>query len=434
MTYSVAPVVIPAVPPKPPQVTLVSSSVLPGDAGFDPPSVGLPDTLSDLPPELRDELRKSDSPLWVRGFTYAPENRGSAWLRDRCDGTTYDFESLPAPVAGSVSPAATSGGTLSAGTKTYEITFVNANGETTPSGAITQVVTANQEVTLTISDVPNGVTVNVYGRVSGSLGLLGNVGPVTSEGGTLTFTDTGSGSPGASPPSSNTTGGPGSYTNPAIITVVPFAIETMDQCSTFGFEERDFKGRALRWLDSATPHAIEAEFWTGTLAQAKGLPNPYLTMGSSAPNGFTNLTPSGTPPSVARGMQILQDYLAQTGFGGQGMIHTQAQTAPDLLAARRVGKLLLDIFDNIVVPGVGYTGSQPAGTSAPAAGTAWMYATDMVMVRIQPEGRVIPDTFEEAVDRGQGGEPNTVTFRAFRFAAAYADFQAYAGCQVTLPT
>jgi hypothetical protein len=255
------------------------------------------------------------------------------------------------------------------------------------------------------------------------------------EGATPTYTDTGAATVGAAPPSTNTTGGAGTYTNLASPLIIPYLIEVEDTCSSFGFLERDFKGRALRWLENATPQAIEKEFWTGALAQTQGYTNPYLTNTATV----TNLTPgattqiNGTPCSVARGLQILQDALATTGFGGQGMIHVQPQTAPSLLGSRRDGSLLLDIFDNIVVPGSGYQGTGP-GNIAPSAGCAWIYATDLVMVREQKQGTVFPDTFAEALDRGQAGQPNLITFRAEKFAAAYFDVAVHYGVQVTLAT
>ena len=151
------------------------------------------------------------------------------------------------------------------------------------------------------------LTYKVYGRVGGSIGLLATVGPFDADQ-PATYTDPGTPAPGAAPPVSNTTGGVGSYTNLPIVQYQPFLVVVEDWCSTFGFEERDFKGRALRLLENATPQAIEREFWAGALAQAKSYPNNYLINGS-APN-FIDLTPGGGPPSVARGQQILQDYLA----------------------------------------------------------------------------------------------------------------------------
>ncbi len=430
-TAYAAATVVPAIPPRPPQVSLLGSAILPDDTADPTSSAPTSEQLAALPSDLRAELAAREGEMWVRGFTYAPENHGAATIRDRCDYSTPNLAELPTPTG--LALAHVAGGTVPNETVSYQVTALNANGETTPCTVVTLATGAIGSVVLTWNKVEDYVETsytpqyNVYGRVGGSIGLLATVGPFD-DFEVATWTDTGAATPGAAPPGSNTTGGPGPYSNPAINLLVPFLIEVADSCSTFGWSERDFKGRALRWLDNATPEAIEREFWGGALAQAKSYPNNYLTN----PDSVINLTPVSTP-SVNRGLQILQDALQQTGFGGQGMIHVQAQTAPNLLGARRVGKLLLDIFDNIVVPGVGYDGSAPGGAQ-PSAGTAWMYATDLVMVRSQNEGTVFPDTMSEATTHGQGGDYNTVTFRAERFASAFWDNQAHYGCLVTLET
>jgi hypothetical protein len=430
-------VVVPAIPPRPPQLSLLTSAVIP-DNTSDPSAAALDDAqLALLPSDLRDELRARAAgldgrPMWTRGFTYAPENHYPAALRDGCDFTTPDTPALPAPQALALQQG--TGGTLANGAYAYQVTAVNANGETTALAATTITVSAGGgSASVILTWQPDGdsagVTYKVYGRVAGSIGLLATVGPFDDDQ-TPTYTDTGSPAPGAAPPGSNTTGGPGTYTNLPINVIVPYLVVAEDYCSSFGFEERDFKGRALRLLENASPQAIEKEFWTGTLAQAKSYPNRYL-----ADSNCVDLTP-GTVPSIARGQQILQDYLASTGFGGQGMIHVQPQTAPNLLNARRVGPLLLDIFDNIIVPGVGYPGTGPVGNTnfTPPAGQAWMFCSDLAMVRAEEEGTVFPDTFAEALDWGQGGFPNSIRFRAEKFAAAYFDGAVQAACRVTLAT
>ena len=423
--------VVPAIPPTPPQVTLLGSAILPDDTAEPTSAAPLPEQLSELPSDLRAELSAREGEMWVRGFQYAPENHGQASVFDRCDFTSPALPILPAP-SGVVATPVTGTGTLTAATYHYQVTAVNGNGETTAVASVAAVLSLTGEVVVTWTKVEDfmeeayGVQYRIYGR-SGTLGLLATVGPFT-DAQAATWTDDGSATPGVAVPISNTTGGASSYGNPTIVQNIPFLVVTEDSCSAFGWSERDFKGRALRWLENATPQALEREFWRGDLAQLKGYPNNWLTN----VNSVVDLTP-GTVPSVTRGTQILQDALQQAGFGGQGMIHTQAQTAPNLLGARRVGKLLLDVFDNIVVPGVGYDGSAPGGAQ-PAAGTAWMYATDLVAVRTQKEGTVFPDTFAEAFDWGQNGYPNTITFRAERFAAAYWDGQAHFGCLVNLAT
>lgn len=426
---NLTPVVVAAIPPKGPPLSLIASSVRP-DNGSDPsnPVFELSDEqLAILPDDLRAELEAREGDSWTRGITYAPENHWAAELRSGYDSTTVDYPALPAPQGVVATPG--TGGTLAAATYTYEVTAVDANGETTPSSTVTATTTGSTgSVSLTWHQTAIGCTYNVYGRVSGSLGLIATVGPFDHDN-PPAYTDTGIPAPGVAAPSSNTTGGPGSYTNLPIVTCIPVLIEVEDSCSTWGFQERDFKGRAQRLLQNATPQALEREFWTGTIAQAAGFPNNYLANSAS----YTDLTPGSGPPSVARGQQILQDALASTGFGGQGMIHCQPQTAPNLLNARRVGNLLLDIFDNIIVAGTGYNGVA-AGVGTPASGTAVMFATDLVMTRVEAEGTVIPDSFSEALDRGQGGQPNKVTFRAMKFGMAYFDAAVHVACRVTLET
>lgn len=418
------PVVVPAIPPKPPQLTLINSSVRPSNSS-DPASFELDgEQLALLPSDLAAELSARRGDAWVRGITYAPENHWPAELRDGCDNSSIDLPALSAP-AGLALSQTTGGGTVSAGAHAYQVTALNANGESTALAAVTITTTVVGTVTLTWNKDNELTQYNVYGRVAGSVGLLATVGPFDDDQ-PASYTDTGTPAPGALPPSSNTTAGQGTYTNLAVVTYIPPIFMVQDECSTFGFESRDFKGRALRLLENAVPQALEREFWTGQLAQAKGLPNNWLTN----PATVTDLTPA-TVPSVARGMQILQDALQQTGFGGQGMIHVQAQTAPNLLGSRRVGNLLLDIFDNIIVPGVGYPGTAPGG-SIPAAGTAYMYATDLVMTRQEAEGTIFTDSFAEMTDWSQGGRPNTITTRAQKFAAAYFDGAVQVGVKVNL--
>jgi hypothetical protein len=431
MTGSFMAVPVPAIPPQPPQLTLLDSAIVPKDVGDGAVFQVADSQLAMLPSELRAELEarrlSGGQELWVRGFTYAPENHYPAEIRDRCDFTGVDLPALPAPLGLALTPS-TTGGTLAAGTYQYQVTAVNANGETTALAAVTTTTTGTTgSVALTWDKVNETASYRIYGRVAGSMGLIGTAGPFD-DNQAATYTDPGTPAPGAAVPGSNTTGGIGTYTNLPINTVVPYLIVAEDWCSAFGFEERDFKGRASRLLENAKHQAIEREFWTGALAQAKGYPNRYL-----ADANAQDLTPGAGPPSVARGMQILQDALQQNGFGGQGMIHVQAQTAPNLLGARRVGKLLLDIFDNIVVPGVGYPGTGPAG-AIPAVGTAWMFATDLVMAREESEPTVFPDSFAEAMDWGQAGSPNTIRFRAMKHAAAYFDGAAQYAVRVTLAT
>lgn len=386
---------------------------------------------------------------WTGGFQYAPENQYPGVLADPC-GQTIDLPALAAPTS-LVAVEHITGGTLTNAASPYDyvVTAKNANGETLGSTPATATIASGTagSVSLTwaaVAGPPGTITYQVYGRKSGLLGVIH-----TTTG--LSYTDTGAASVGPdAPPDANTTGGPGNYGNLPLVGYVPFLIQAEDECSTFGWETRDYVGRALRLLDNATPNAIEREFWSGGFAQNPLTgpfdgTNAFLTQSGTPSDGGTgvnavDLTPGSgaTPCSITRGIQILEDYLANSGFGGQGMLHVAPETSPNLLGARRVGALLLTVMDNIVVPGSGYPTSGATGpigndNADPGDGNAWIFCSDLVSIRLD-DPMVWPSTMAEAVDRGNFGSPNTVRIRAQRFAAATFDVARLAACRVVLGT
>jgi hypothetical protein len=422
-------VVVPAIPPRPPQVTLIGSSIRPGDSAD--PSAPIfelgDDALGLLPDDLRSELEARKGEAWVRGLTYAPENHRAPILRDPCDFTSVDTPALEAPRGLTLTEEAGKG-SIAAVEVEYQVTAVNANGETTALAAVKETLKAEGGVLLQWDRTAENVQYKVYGRLAGVLKLIATVGPFDLDE-PVQWLDEGTIAPGASaPPVSNTTGGPGSYGNLPIVVFVPYLVVVDDDCSTFGFEERDFKGRALRLLDNATPWGVEHELWTGALAAAKGWPNNSLMNEERV----EDVTPP-TVPSVERGLAILQDALASCGFGGQGMIHIPSQAPLSMLKVRRVGQMVYDVMDNLVIPGAGYPGTGPGG-AMPKAGCAFLAATDLVMTRTESEGTIFPDSFAEAMDWGQGGEPNTIRFQAQRYAAAYFDGACQFAVEVQLPS
>ena len=208
----------------------------------------------------------------------------------------------------------------------------------------------------------------------------------------------------------------------------PVAAFTTFSLSALSWQAEDFHERVEVQMKAAMPAAIEAEFWSGTIAQAEGYPNNYL----ANEDNVTDLTPGSGAVSVLAGLGMLQTALRK-GMGGQGMIHVTPEAVPNLLNTRRAGKYLLDMFDNIIIPGVGYPGTGPGG-STPDAGTTYMYASDMVMCRIAKDIKIFPGSFAEALDRGQNGDPNLITFRAFQIFAAYFDGYRQFCVQVELPS
>lgn len=226
---------------------------------------------------------------------------------------------------------------------------------------------------------------------------------------------------------------------PPAVTVQPWLIEVQETFSALRWQALDFEARIRRHLNNAISEAIEREFWSGTVAQAHGWANNYLT-NSSAPN-FEDVTPGAGPVSLTAGIALLQQSLGDTSagdgtFGGQGMIHLVPEVTPNLLITRRIGKVMYDQLDNIVVPGVGYAGTGPGGDD-PDAGTTWLYATDLVATRIANDIKVFPDNIAEALDRGGAGSPgnpNTIALRAQLVACAYFDGTRQFAVNVTIPS
>lgn len=216
------------------------------------------------------------------------------------------------------------------------------------------------------------------------------------------------------------------FANPlstAKVIVRPWVLSADESLTAYQAQDYDLVKRAMDGLENGTPEGIEREFWGGDVATAKGWENFFLSM-----TGSIDVTPTpGTAVSASTGFSLLQAALAHAAnansdisFGGQGMIHMEADVVPNLLQVRRVGKLILDLpGDNIVVPGVGYTGTGP-GNEAPASGKSWMYATDLVMTRMGKKV-LVPESVSEALDRGQNNLPNTITYVAQRPVCAYTD-------------
>ena len=384
---------------------------------------------------------------WVGGFAWAPENQYPGWLADPC-GTIVDLPylsqtTLAAPATPTATPSITGGSLTNAhGAYGYVVVAIGPNGgQGTPTARFTGTIASgiNGSNALAWTAVTGAAGYNVYRGTTTTYELIAAVTGTS-------FTDTGAAGPTIQLQSGNL----------PQIGYIPFMIIVEDTASAFGWEARDFTGRALRLLDNATPNAIEREFWTGTFATntvtgpiyqsdsgCAGL-NAFLQQSGTASNGGSgtlaqDLTPTpGTGVSVTRGIQILEDYLANTGFGGQGMLHVAPETSPNLLGARRVGAILLSVMDNIIVPGSGYptTGvTGPAGNTyaTPPAGTQWIYATDLVSIRLD-DPAVYPLNMAEALDRGSNGEPNTIRIRAQRAAAATFDVNRLAAVLVTLST
>jgi hypothetical protein len=219
---------------------------------------------------------------------------------------------------------------------------------------------------------------------------------------------------------------------PAIVEYVPHAVIASARCSTLGLSGEDpevYGARALTILEAVTPKQLEAELWRGDRAQADSLPNNYLANAAS----LENLSPGGSDVSPgAYALAALQEYLADCHDGGRGMIHAPRSVVTIwqvLGVVRREpgSNVLLDLYDNIVVPGVGYDGSDPDGNVDASGETAWAYATSMVEVKLG-RAELLPGVGQiaAAIDRST----NDAEWRAERPVAATWDGCCHAGIRV----
>ncbi len=208
----------------------------------------------------------------------------------------------------------------------------------------------------------------------------------------------------------------------------PYVIWTEDRCSTIGTDLGEIEARARRQLENQTSHLIEAILATNTVDGVDyGVIHPNV--GFEA--GIGNVT---TPnawdayPIVTAFKDMIEALGAALG-GVRGMIHVPARMIPFLafygMAVQSGTRLVTTLGDHIVVPGTGYTGSDP-DRNLPGEFHAWIYGTTMIEVLLAPI-----DVFTDragAVNRST----NLVEYRAERMALAHWDRQAHIGIPVCL--
>lgn len=161
----------------------------------------------------------------------------------------------------------------------------------------------------------------------------------------------------------------------------PITVFARFDCSPVGIG--DAASAAADALARVESTQLETAFWTGT---AGGQPVVFPHLAANAPvldaQGFTLQTAASiviTGADVAESLGALEQELSEC-YSGQGVIHIPPSALPTFaawdLAIERDGGLWTPRGNRIVVGG-GYPGTSPEGV-APAAGTAWIYATGVV--------------------------------------------------------
>lgn len=190
-----------------------------------------------------------------------------------------------------------------------------------------------------------------------------------------------------------------------------FTVFAEFDCSPVGQDDLD--ARAADALAKMEAYQVTRAFWTGQAGYTGSPPGtvqttvyPHLAedtvlddaQGIRLQTAASPLVTGGEDPAVALGQ--VEAELASC-YGGQGVIHIPYLALPTftsrmLMMPESPNGPIRTLAGNLVVPGVGYTGSSPAG-AAPAAGTAWIYATGAVFgFRSDVFAQRFPDTFDRS--------------------------------------
>lgn len=169
-----------------------------------------------------------------------------------------------------------------------------------------------------------------------------------------------------------------------------FTVYLAVQCTTRGLDIAALRQKAQAAFQVYEHAVVEDQFWNGTIVST----NPHLTDANAV-----DLAAGGV--DVVTGFALLEAELAAN--QQSGMIHLSPYLATYALAAQLVerdGGVLRTKLGTVVVPGMGYDGSEPEAASAPSAGTEYAYATNGVRVMRSPAPVTIPAGDAEALDRG----------------------------------
>lgn len=433
--YTIVPV--PAPVPDPPVLSLVSCAVIP------PASEGEDDTTYeniDVPAgmdldDLKAELVLNRGEPWLGGFGYLPRNSSAAINRALNDNTTEDDADVP-PNLPSVEFVP-----FAVGTK-FTLTALDYLAEDFDERVNDQLDAAVPQAvelefwTGTIAqawDLPNNYlagpnTVDVTPDPAVGATVTAPEAPtlpltiITGTNDTFIFTSDND------PNSPDTFAIPaGDYTTIAeLAAAVSKAVSTADESLFSKYVTVTAPATELVLTEKTRGDVGNSD----TISEGNG---GAAAVGFNVTSDFAGGT-AGTAVSVLEGLGKLQTasknlVTGEPSLGAPGMIHCMPEAVPNLLNSRLTGKYLLDMFGNIIVPGIGYPGTGP-NVDPPAAGTSWMYFTDIVAVRVQKTGRTFPGSFAEATRRVD----NTITFRGFKIAGATFDGARQYAVLVNLPS
>lgn len=215
--------------------------------------------------------------------------------------------------------------------------------------------------------------------------------------------------------------------------IQPFMLTLRDTCSTWGWTEADYEGRALRGLAVKRHWGVEREFESGALIATN------MPLADTYTDPATAILASGDAVSPSDALALLDESIGNSvAVIGRGYIF-----ATPFVAAKWAGAGMLEYktFDvngrseilspagNRVVIGGGFEGRGVDGNVPAAHASQWAYATDPLVV-VAGDAQVTPGTLSEATDK----PTNTVLYRAQQWFAVVWPALHHSAVQVATAT
>lgn len=159
----------------------------------------------------------------------------------------------------------------------------------------------------------------------------------------------------------------------APVSGAPFAVYTSYTCGSLGFSFDEAETRVRTRMSLREQRAVEKRIWSGSTGA-----------GGTITGLFRDATSLGSFDCIAKGVQVLEQALADNGVVG-GLIHARAGMGARLLAGGLLAtagpntRVAKTIIGTQYVFGQGYDGTGPTG-QAPSAAGEWMYASGRVLI------------------------------------------------------
>lgn len=220
-------------------------------------------------------------------------------------------------------------------------------------------------------------------------------------------------------------------------TAQPFAVVLRDRCSTWGYLEADYIGRATRGLEVKRHWAVDREFEQGVMVPTNRiLADTYTDPATRQLAAGANVSPSdalalldedigNSPAGIGRGVILATPFVAAK-WKGAGML--EYEKIDDDAGVGRRATILSPAGNHVVICG-GMEGVGPDGILPASHASQWAYAVDPFVI-MSGDGEVLPGSLVEATDKPN----NVVVYRAYQWFAIVWQALHHAAVKVSTAT